>query len=352
MVHVYYDANADLALMQQKAVAVIGYGNQGRAHALNLKDNHCHVLVGSRAGSKNRERAEADGLQVMTPAEAARLADVIMLLAPDENHRAVFERDIAPGLAAGNMLLTAHGFSLHYAQIVPPPDIDVAMVAPKGPGYMLRQHFVEGSGLLALWSVYQDATGYAQARALSYARAIGCTRTGAIQTTVGEETETDLFGEQTVLCGGLTALIRAAFETLVDAGYQPEVAYIECMHEVKLVVDLFYRGGLNYMHEAISDTAEYGDYVAGPRIVNQQTREEMSHILRDIQSGSFARNWILENQAGRPSFYAMRRSYASHPIERVGSAIRALLPSPPTPVESEALQMSAENKAKSADSKA
>jgi ketol-acid reductoisomerase len=334
MVHVYYDADADLALIQQKAVAVIGYGNQGRAHALNLKDNHCNVVVGSRAGSKNREKAEEDGLPVMTPLDAARWADVIMLLAPDENHREVFERDIAPGLVAGNMLLTAHGFSLHYSQILPPADIDVALVAPKGPGSMLRQHFVEGNGLLALWSVYQNATGYAEALALSYACAIGCTRAGVLQTTVGEETETDLFGEQTVLCGGITALIRAAFETLVDAGYQPEVAYIECMHEVKLVVDLLYRGGLHHMHESISDTAEYGDYVAGPRIVNGETREEMRHILRDIQSGNFARNWILENLAGRPSFYAMRHNSARHPIEHVGRAVRALVPSLRTPAQS------------------
>lgn len=326
MVNVYYDADANLELIQQKRIAVIGYGSQGHAHALNMRDNGCDVVVGLPSASKSRQRAEAEGLRVMDPASAAQWADVIMLLLPDQHHREVFERDIKPRLAPGKMILTAHGFSLHYGQIIPTADIDVAMVAPKGPGHMLRRLFVEGIGIPALWAVHQDATGQAQALTLAYARAIGCTRAGILRTTIAEETETDLFGEQAVLCGGLTSLIRAGFETLVEAGYQPEVAYFECMHEVKLIVDLMYQGGMSYMRYSISDTAEFGDYVSGPRVVDQRTRDEMRRILQDIQNGTFATRWILENQAGLPSFHAMRRAGAQHQIEHVGREMRAMMP--------------------------
>jgi ketol-acid reductoisomerase len=284
MAHVYYDADANLELIQQKKVAVIGYGSQGHAHALNMRDSGVNVVVGLPAGSKSRQKAEAEGLRVLTPAEAAQQADVIMLLIPDQHHREIFERDIRPGLAPGKLLLTAHGFSLHFSQIVPPADIDVAMVAPKSPGHMVRRLFVEGVGVPALWAVYQDATGQAQALTLSYARAIGSTRAGVLQTTFAEETETDLFGEQAVLCGGVTSLIQAGFETLVEAGYQPEVAYFECLHEMKLIVDLMYQGGMSYMRYSISDTAEYGDYVSGPRLIDERVREEMRKVLNDIQS--------------------------------------------------------------------
>jgi ketol-acid reductoisomerase len=326
MPNVFYDADANLELIQGKRVAVIGYGSQGHAHALNMRDNGCSVVVGLPPDSKSREKAQADGLEVVTPAVAAEQADVIMILIPDQHHREVFERDIRPGLAAGKMLMTAHGFSLHYSQIVPPADVDVAMVAPKSPGHMLRRLFTEGVGVPALWTVHQDATGNAQAMTLAYARAIGCTRAGVLRTTIAEETETDLFGEQAVLCGGVTSLIRTGFETLVEAGYQPEVAYFECMHEMKLIVDLMYQGGMGYMRYSISDTAEYGDYVSGPRIIDQHTREEMRKVLHEIQDGSFATRWILENQAGRPSFQAMRRSNARHQIEQVGSELRAMMP--------------------------
>jgi len=326
MPNVYYDADANLELIQQKRVAVIGYGSQGHAHALNMRDNGCNVVVGLPSGSKSRAKAEADGLKVTTPAAAAEQADVIMILIPDEKHKEVFERDIRPGLAPGKMILTAHGFSLHYSQIVPPPDVDVAMVAPKSPGHMLRRLFVEGVGVPALWAVHQDATGQAEALTLAYARAIGTTRAGVLRTTIAEETETDLFGEQAVLCGGVTSLIRSGFEILVDAGYQPEVAYFECLHEMKLIVDLMYQGGMGYMRYSISDTAEFGDYVSGPRIIDEGVRDEMRKVLRDIQSGAFATRWILENQAGRPSFNAMRRSNAEHQIERVGTELRAMMP--------------------------
>ncbi len=326
MANIYYDADANLELIQAKRVAVIGYGSQGHAHALNMHDNVCNVVVGLPAGSKSREKAEAEGLSVLTPAVAAEQADVIMILIPDQNHREVFERDIRPGLAPGKMLMTAHGFSLHFSQIVPPADIDVAMVAPKSPGHMMRRLFTEGVGVPALWAVYQDATGKAEAMTLAYARAIGCTRAGVLRTTIAEETETDLFGEQAVLCGGITALIRAGFETLVEAGYQPEVAYFECMHEMKLIVDLMYQGGMSYMRYSISDTAEFGDYVSGSRIIDQHTRDEMRKILQEIQNGSFASRWILENMAGRPSFQAMRRANSQHQIEQVGSELRAMMP--------------------------
>ncbi len=326
MATIYYDADANLELIQHKRVAVIGYGSQGHAHALNMRDSGCDVVVGLPKGSRSRAKAEADGLRVMTPADAAEQADVIMLLIPDQHHREVFERDIRPGLAPGKMLLTAHGFSLHFAQIVPPADIDVAMVAPKSPGHMVRRLYVEGVGVPALWAVYQDATGNAQALTLSYARAIGCTRAGVLRTTIGEETETDLFGEQTVLCGGVTSLIRNAFETLVEAGYQPELAYFECMHEMKLIVDLMYQGGMSYMRYSVSDTAEYGDYVSGPRIIDEHVRESMRKVLSEIQDGTFANRWILENQAGRPSFLAMRHRGAEHQIEQVGRELRAMMP--------------------------
>ncbi|GCE06425.1 ketol-acid reductoisomerase [Dictyobacter aurantiacus] len=326
MPNIYYDSDANLDLIQQKRIAIIGYGSQGHAHALNLKDNGCDVVVGLPAGSKSRAKAEASGLRVLTPADAAQQADVIMILIPDETHREVFERDIRPGLAPGKMLMVAHGFSLHFSQIVPLPDIDVAMVAPKSPGHMVRRVFEEGAGVPALWAVFQDATGQAEALTLSYARGIGCTRAGVLRTTFAEETETDLFGEQAVLCGGVSALIQAGFETLVSAGYQPEVAYFECLHEMKLIVDLMYQGGISYMRYSISNTAEYGDYVTGPRIVNDETRAEMRQILREIQNGTFAKNFILENQAGRPGFQAMRRAHAAHQIEKVGHELRAMMP--------------------------
>src|SRR6184192_4115458 len=326
MATIYYDADANLELIQQKRVAVIGYGSQGHAHALNMQDAGCNVVVGLPVGSKSRPKAEADGIRVMTPADAAEQADVIMVLIPDQHHKEVFERDIRPGLAPGKMLMTAHGFSLHFSQIVPPADVDVAMVAPKSPGHMMRRLFTEGVGVPALWAVYQDATGKAEAMTLAYARAIGCTRAGVLRTTIAEETETDLFGEQAVLCGGVTSLIRAGFETLVEAGYQPEVAYFECMHEMKLIVDLMYQGGMSYMRYSISDTAEFGDYVSGPRIISPAVRNEMRKILQEIQNGSFAARWIQENLAGRPSFNAMRRAAAQHQIEEVGRDLRAMMP--------------------------
>ncbi len=326
MARIYYDSDANLELIQQKRVAVIGYGSQGHAHALNMRDSGCNVVVGLPSGSKSRAKAEADGLRVMSPADAATQADIIMLLIPDEHHHDVFERDILPGLAPGKMVLVAHGFSVHFSQVVAPDNVDVAMVAPKGPGHMLRRLYVEGVGIPALWAVQQDASGEAEALTLAYARAIGCTRAGVLQTTFKEETETDLFGEQVVLCGGLTSLIQAGFETLIEAGYQPESAYFECLHEVKLIVDLIYQGGLSYMRYSISNTAEFGDYVSGPRIINEQTREEMRKVLREIQDGTFASRWILENKAGQPAFKAMRRAHAQHQIEQVGRDLRAMMP--------------------------
>lgn len=326
MARIYYDADANLDLILQKRIAVIGYGSQGHAHALNMQDSGCNVVVGLPTGSKSRAKAEADGLRVMTPADAAEQADIIMILIPDEYHKEVFERDIKPGLAPGKMLMTAHGFSLHFSQIVPPPDIDVAMVAPKSPGHMVRRLYVEGVGVPALWAVQQDATGNAEALTLAYARAIGCTRAGVLSTTIKEETETDLFGEQAVLCGGVTSLIRTGFETLVEAGYQPESAYFECLHEMKLIVDLMYQGGMSYMRYSISNTAEFGDYVSGPRIIDEHVRETMRKVLREIQDGTFAARWILENQAGRPSFQAMRRANGQHQIEEVGRELRAMMP--------------------------
>jgi ketol-acid reductoisomerase len=326
MARMYYDQDADLGLLQGKKIAVLGYGSQGHAHALNLRDSGCDVMVGLYRGSKSWPEAEKAGLEVVETAEAVRRADMIMVLVPDQVQRQLYLESIGPNLKPGKTLMFAHGFNIHFNQIVPPPDIDVSMVAPKGPGHLVRSVFLEGGGVPALIAVYQDASGRAHDYALAYAKGIGATRAGCLDTTFKEETETDLFGEQTVLCGGVSALVKAAFETLVEAGYQPELAYFECMHELKLIVDLFYQGGLNYMRYSVSDTAEYGDYTRGPRIINQSVRQEMKKILEEIQTGAFAREWILENQAGRPSFYAMRRRDQEHPIEKVGKQLREMMP--------------------------
>ncbi|HKD73966.1 MAG TPA: ketol-acid reductoisomerase [Ktedonobacterales bacterium] len=325
MAKMYYDADVDVNAIKEKTVAIIGYGSQGHAHALNLRDSGCNVVVGLYEGSPSWAKAEAEGLQVKTVGEATAAADVIMILLPDQHHRAVYENDIKPNLSAGNLLMFAHGFAIHYSQVVPPKDIDVAMVAPKSPGHMLRRIYTEGAGVPSLWAVHQDVTGNAETLTLSYASAIGSTRAGVLRTTFAEETETDLFGEQAVLCGGLTSLIRAGFETLVSAGYQPELAYFECLHEMKLIVDLIYQGGISYMRYSISDTAEYGDFTAGPRLIDDHVRATMRKLLDDIQDGSFATRWILENQAGRPSFNAMRRAGRQHQIERVGEELRSMM---------------------------
>jgi ketol-acid reductoisomerase len=325
MAKMYYDADAHADAIKQKRVAIIGYGSQGHAHALNLRDSGCDVTVGLYQGSPSWAKAESDGLKVRTVDAAASEADVIMVLIPDQYHREVYERDIRPGLAAGKMLMFAHGFGIHFSQILPPEDVDVAMVAPKSPGHMMRRVYVEGAGVPALWAVHQDVTGNAEKLTLSYARALGSTRAGVLRTSFAEETETDLFGEQAVLCGGVTALIKAGFETLVAAGYQPELAYFECMHEMKLIVDLMYQGGMSYMRYSVSDTAEYGDYTAGPRLFDDHARQTMQTILKDIQDGSFATRWILENQAGRPSFNAMRRAGQQHQIEQVGAELRSMM---------------------------
>lgn len=321
----YFDDSADLKLIQAKKVAVIGYGSQGHAHALNLKDSGVQVRVGLSPNSKSKPKAEAAGVTVLTPADAAKWADVVMILVPDTSAPAVY-RDIAPHMTKGTMLMFAHGFNIRYDTIRPPKDVDVTMIAPKAPGHRLRELYREGSGTPALLAVHQDATGQAKALALSYGKAIGCARAGIIETTFTEETETDLFGEQSVLCGGMSALVKAGFETLVEAGYQPEVAYFECLHEMKLIVDLMYRGGLNYMRYSISDTAEQGDYVSGPRVINPETRREMKKILAEIQDGTFAKNWIAENERGRPKFKATRAREQEHPVEQVGAKLRAMMP--------------------------
>ncbi len=326
MAKLYYDKDADLSLLKGKTIAVIGYGSQGHAHSLNLKDAGLDVVVGLYKGSKSWDKAKAEGLKVATVDEAASVAQIIMILLPDQTHRQVYLDSIQPALTPGKMLMSAHGFNLHFHQVVPPKDVDVALVAPKAPGHIMRQLFTEGSGVPALLAIHQDVSGKAKETALAYAKGIGCTRAGVLETTVKEETETDLFGEQTVLCGGLSALIKAAYETLVEAGYQPELAYFECLHEVKLIVDLFYQGGLAYMRYSVSDTAEYGDYTRGPRVINEAVRAEMKKILKEVQDGTFAREWIMENQAGRPSFLALRKKDAEHPIEIVGKQLRAMMP--------------------------
>ncbi|PJF36923.1 MAG: ketol-acid reductoisomerase, partial [Candidatus Thermofonsia Clade 1 bacterium] len=309
-----------------KTVAIIGYGSQGHAHALNLRDSGVNVVVGLHEGSRSRPKAEAEGLRVLPVAQAAQMAQFIMLLIPDTKQAAVYKAEIAPHLQAGDTLMFAHGFNIRYGQIVPPSDVDVSMVAPKGPGHRLRETFVEGVGIPCLLAVQQDASGKAKANALAYAKAIGGTRAGVLETTFAEETETDLFGEQVILCGGVTALVKAAFETLVEAGYQPEVAYFECLHELKLIVDLLYQGGMNYMWYSVSDTAEYGGYLSGDRVVTDQTRQTMRQILAEIRNGSFAEQWIEENANGLPNFLARRRAERAHPIEAVGAQLRQMMP--------------------------
>ncbi len=326
MATIHYDRDVSLDLIKSRKVAIVGYGSQGHAHALNLKDSGVDVRVGLHATSKSRAKAQGAGLRVSSVADAAREADVIMVLAPDQTQKAIYEADLAPHLTKGKALFFAHGFNIHYGQIQPPADIDVALIAPKAPGHMVRRLFQDGAGTPALIAVHQDVSGQAKALGLSYGRALGVTRAGVLETTFKEETETDLFGEQAVLCGGVTALIQAGFETLVEAGYQPESAYFECLHELKLIVDMVYEGGMGWMRHSVSDTAEYGDYTRGPRMVSQETRQEMRRILREIQTGAFAREWILENQAGRPMFEKLRGEGKAHPIEEVGRRVRELMP--------------------------
>ncbi|NJK72806.1 MAG: ketol-acid reductoisomerase [Synechococcaceae cyanobacterium SM2_3_60] len=324
MAQMYYDADANLDLLSGKTIAVIGYGSQGHAHALNLHNSGINVVVGLYKGSRSWEKATNDGLTVKTVADAAAMADMIMILLPDEVQGKIYAEEIAPNLQPGNALLFAHGFNIHFRQIVPPADVDVFMVAPKGPGHLVRRTYVNGEGVPCLFAVEQNATGKARDAAMAYAKAIGGTRAGILETTFREETETDLFGEQAVLCGGLTSLIKAGFETLVEAGYQPELAYFECLHEVKLIVDLIVEGGLAGMRYSISNTAEYGDYTRGPRVVDERVKATMKQVLTEIQTGQFAREFVLENIAGKPGFEAMRRREAEHPIESVGTELRSM----------------------------
>jgi ketol-acid reductoisomerase len=324
---VYYDRDADLGLILDKKVAIVGYGSQGHAHALNLRDSGVKdVTVALKAGSASAKKAQAEKLKVTTVAEAAKTADVIMVLAPDEVQAEIYEQDISPAMKAGKTLLFGHGFNVHFNLISPPAAVDVAMVAPKGPGHTVRSEYLKGGGVPCLVAVHQNGSGKALETALAYASAIGGGRAGVIETTFRDECETDLFGEQAVLCGGLVALIQAGFETLVEAGYPAEMAYFECLHEVKLIVDLIYEGGIANMNYSVSNTAEYGEYVSGPRVVTPETKAEMKRILADIQSGRFAKDWMLENRVGRPSFLAMRRRVAEHPIEEVGAQLRAMMP--------------------------
>ena len=323
---VYYDADADLSLIKRRKVAILGYGSQGHAHALNLKDSGVEVRVGLPAASQSRAKAQAHGLTVLDPAQASAWADVIMVLVPDTAQAALYREAIQPHLSAGNTLMFAHGFNVRFGTLDLPANIDVSMIAPKSPGHRVRELYEEGAGTPALLAVHQDASGGAKALALSYARGIGVTRAGVIETTFAEETETDLFGEQAVLCGGVSALIKAGFDTLTEAGYQPEVAYFECLHELKLIVDLMYQGGLSYMRYSISDTAEHGDYTGGPRLITEETRNEMRRMLKEIQDGTYARNWIAEDKAGRPWFNETRRHEQQHAIEDVGAKLRAMMP--------------------------
>jgi ketol-acid reductoisomerase len=326
MAVIYYDKDCDLDLIKSKTIGIVGYGSQGRAQSLNLRDSGIKVIVSEVKGGAAWKKAEADGFTPMSSAELAKKADIIVMLAPDTYQAKIYREDIAPGLAAGKVLQFAHGFNIHYGQIVPPKDIDVTMIAPKAPGQMVREVYEQGNGVPALIAVEQNASGKAQEIALAYAKGIGSSRAGILETSFAEETETDLFGEQAVLCGGATSLIKAGFETLVEAGYQPEVAYFECLHELKLIVDLIYKGGIAYMRNSISETAKYGDYTRGPRIITDEVYNEMGEILTEIQDGRFAREWILENQAGRPVYNALKRMESEHLIEEVGEELREMMP--------------------------
>lgn len=323
---IYYDSDASLDALLGKTIAIIGYGAQGHAHAQNLRDSGLNVVVGLHEGSKSAAKAKADGLRVETVADASKEADVIMILVPDQTQKKVYDAGIAPHLTAGKTLMFAHGFNIHFGQIVPPAEVDVVMIAPKAPGSRVRELFQEGIGVPALIAIHQDPSGTAKATGLAYAKGMRATTAGVLETTFEEETETDLFGEQAVLCGGVSALIEAGFNTLVEAGYQPESAYFECLHEVKLIVDLIYEGGLTLMRDVVSETAEYGDYVTGPRIVTDETRANMKQVLAEIQDGTFARNWLSENETGRGNFLTMRAEHASTPVEKVGKELRAMMP--------------------------
>jgi ketol-acid reductoisomerase len=321
----YYDGDADLGRLEGKTVAIIGYGSQGHAHALNLRDSGADVVVGLREQSRSAAHAREEGLQVAAVAEAASRGDIVTMLVPDERHREVWETQVRDGITAGNLLMFGHGFSIHFGEVEPPPDVDVAMVAPKGPGHLVRRQFTEGRGVPCLMAIHQDATGSAREVALAYAKGIGGTRAGVIETTFREETETDLFGEQAVLCGGVSELVRAGYETLVDAGYDPRLAYFECLHELKLIVDLMYEKGITGMRHSISNTAEYGDLTRGKRVIGEPTREAMMQILADIRSGDFAREWIAENRAGQENFQRLREEQSHHQIEEEGRRLRAMM---------------------------
>ncbi len=322
---IFYDQDADLGLLKGKTISIIGYGSQGHAQAQNLRDSGCTVVVGQRPGGPNYDQAVKDGFKPVSAAEAAEAGDLVNLLLPDEVTADIYTKDVKPHLKPGNLLLCSHGFNIHFGQVVPPNGVDSALIAPKGPGHLVRSEFVKGGGVPCLIATSETCTPGGKALALAYAKGIGGTRGGVLQTTFAEETETDLFGEQVVLCGGVSALVKMGFETLIEAGYQPESAYFECMHELKLIVDLLYQGGLNYMRYSISNTAEYGDYTRGPRIITEETRTEMRKILKEIQSGQFAREWILENKAGRPGFLATKRRERQHPVEQVGAKLRKLM---------------------------
>ena len=326
MANIYYDKDADLKLLEGKTIGIIGYGSQGHAHAQNLRDSGCQVIVGLAEGSQSREKAQSDGFKVPTVAEVAKESDIIVMLAPDMLHKSIYYESVEKNLVPGNMLMFAHGFVIHYGQIIPPANVDVTMIAPKTTGHLLRRMYTEGKGAPAIVAIYQDTTDKAKALALAYGKGIGCARAGIIETTFAEETETDLFGEQTVLCGGITSLIKAGFDTLVEAGYQPEIAYFECLNELKMIVDMIYEGGLNYMRYSVSHTAEYGDYTRGPRVIDDMVKDEMAQILTEIQDGTFAREWILENQAGRPVYNALKRQEEEHLIETVGKELRNMMP--------------------------
>jgi len=326
MAKIYYDNDAALTLLDGKVVGVVGYGSQGHAQAQNLRDSGCQVIVAEAEGTPGWKGAKEAGFDVLTAAEVAKKADIVVMLVPDNLQRSIYYQSIEKELTPGNILMFAHGFNIHYGQIISPPGIDVTMIAPKCPGHMLRRLYTENAAPPALIAVHQDASGKARDVALAYAKGIGCSRAGVIETTFAEETETDLFGEQTVLCGGVSALIKAGFETLVDAGYQPEIAYFEILHELKLIVDLIYQGGLSYMRYSVSDTAEYGDYTRGPRVIDDMVRDEMEQILAEIQDGTFAKEWILENQAGRPVYNALKRTDEEHLIEEVGRELRQMMP--------------------------